>query len=171
MLIYLDACAIIEAREKFTPAGQSIANLMIDAFNGDTLLRTCELSLLEVLVRPLHDIESPDAQIRSESGALRDWYTRNLVSDGLFLKTSAIDAETLRTAAWLRATASRDHSGSLKAPDAIHFASAVLAGCSHFVTGDERLSNAIARHVEGSRIEIVALDDAAIDELAKRITS
>jgi predicted nucleic acid-binding protein len=171
MLIYLDACAVIEAREKFTPAGQAIANLMIDAFEGDTLLRTCELSLLEVLVRPLQDIESPDSQIRAEGRALHDWYMRNLVSDGRFLRTCAIDTETLQTAARLRATASRNQSGSLKTPDALHFASALLAGCGHFVTGDERLSNAIARHGEGSKIEIVALDEVAIGELAKRMTS
>lgn len=170
MLIYLDACAIIEAREKFTPAGQAIANLMIDAFEGDTLLRTSELSLLEVLVRPLQDIHSSEPQASLESRAVRDWYTRNLVTNGRFLRIAAIDTNILQTAARLRADASRDQSGSLKTPDAIHFATALLTGCSHFVTGDERLSKAITQHAEGSSIEIVALEDAAIDELSRGMT-
>lgn len=169
MLTYLDACAIIEAREKDTDAGEALANLMIDAFEVGTMLRTCELSLLEVLVGPLQNAHLSDQQAQSESRALRDWYMRNIVSDGRFLKTLPVNTAVLTTAASLRADAKRDQSGSLKTPDAIHFAAALEAGCGCFITGDERLAHAISRHEAGSRLNVVALDEPAITALSKRI--
>lgn len=167
MLIYLDACAIIEAREKATAAGQALANLMIDAFETGTILRTCELSLLEVLVGPLKNIGASDEEASRESQTVHDWYVRNLVPDGRFVKTLPADATVFRQAASLRAAI-----GSLKPPDAIHIAAASTAGCRIFVTGDERLTRAIQRYRQLSgelELEIVALDAEQLNALAERI--
>lgn len=168
MLIYLDACAIIEAREKTTDASQALANLMIEAFEAGTMLRTCKLSLMEVLVGSFRGINAADEATRSENRSLHDWYVGNLVPDGHFIKTLAIDAGVLRMAAWLRAQID-----SLKPPDAIHIASASLAGCRYFVTGDARLTRAIARLRAISpdvAFESIGLDETELRALAEQIT-
>ncbi len=168
MLIYLDACAIIEAREKSTIAGQALANLMIDAFEAGTMLRTSELSLLEVLVVPVRGLDAPDEETRLESKTVHDWYVRNLVASGRLIKTLAIDATILRKAAWLRAQI-----GSLKPPDAIHIATALAAGCRYFVTGDTRLTSAISRCrslLADVVLEIVETNEGQLSTLAERIS-
>jgi predicted nucleic acid-binding protein len=167
MLIYLDACAIIEAREKLTDAGQSLSNIMIEAFERRVALRTCELSLLEVLVYPITGLRSPNVEVRNDSKELHDWYVRNLVPNGRFIDTISISTQVLASAATLRS-----QTPSLKAPDAIHLAAAQISRCSHFITGDDRLMKSIARHRAQDplfKIETVELDCFKLDALAEAI--
>lgn len=169
MLIYLDACAIIEAREKPTPAGKALANLIVDASGTDTLLTTSELSLVEVLVEPLRGfIARALADEQLDSREYHDWYVENLVPDSLVIRTIAVEAGILRQAAILRARVK-----SLKAPDAIHIASAISMECTHFITGDGRLVRAIERDSAWASkpgFQFVDLNANALNELAAAVS-
>lgn len=97
---------------------------------------TSSLTLLEVLVIPLH----------ANQPALAAEY------EAILTRSSAISLlplqpRQLRLAAHLRA------STAMKTPDAIHLASALVAGCTTFLTNDRRIPP-----VPGLRI--VVLEDA-----------
>ena len=93
---------------------------------------TSELTLMEVLVAPLH----------SSDKTLVDAYEEALLRQKIELvpTTQAI----YRSAARIRA----DH--SLRTPDAIHAASALSAACTHLITNDP-----IFRRVPGLSCEIL----------------
>lgn len=86
---------------------------------------TSELTLLEVLIRPL----------RLGDMALADDF-RAALGGGLAVGLP-IDARVLELAAHLRA-----RHQALRSPDAVHLAPAELAGCGAFVTNDKRLRGA-----------------------------
>jgi predicted nucleic acid-binding protein len=169
MLIYLDACAIIEAREKPTPAGRALANLIVKASGTSTLLTTSELSLVEVLVEPLRGLVDRAAlEEDPESREYHDWYVGNLVPDSSLIRSIALEVPILKQAALLRARVK-----SLRAPDAIHIASAIFVKCSHFITGDGRLVRAIERDTAWSvkpRFQFVELKADALDNLATAVS-
>jgi predicted nucleic acid-binding protein len=80
---------------------------------------TSELTLAEVLVKPIRDGNS----------TARDTYDRMLRTKP-FLSVLPINRDILVDAAGLRAAT------SLKLPDAIHAATALLRGCTTFLTND-----------------------------------
>ncbi len=85
---------------------------------------TSEITLAECLVKP----------IRQKSETLIAIYLE-LLAEGSGLQIVKIDRAVLIEASSVRA---KHH---IKLPDAIHFATAQLAGCNNFVTNDHRLAN------------------------------
>lgn len=90
-----------------------IANGVIDAF-------TSELTLSEVLVKPIADGDVKRIQI----------YERSL-RNGESFNVLPVDRNILIEAASIRALS------KLKLPDAIHFATACLNECTYFLTNDD----------------------------------
>lgn len=130
-LIYLDSCAIIYLVEAASPFHAGVV-AKLKALRGpaSALLATSRLSLLECRSRPLRDgDEAPLAAYDS------------------FFRSPSLRIVELDAAVIDRATAFRAKYG-LKAPDALHLASAAVAGASVFLTGDAALRRCAEVKVE-----------------------
>ena len=108
--------------------------LWTEADAGSLTVVTSELTLLETLVKPLRDNNQP----------LVDDYEKLLGATSISMRPIA--ANILRAAARIRATT------SIKTPDAIHAATALLHGCALIVTNDFGF-----QHVP--RLPLAVLDD------------
>lgn len=120
--LYLDAnllIAIVEVGPRLTPAQLSLLD-RIDA--GQAIGVTSELSLCEVLVKPV-------AERKAELNAA----FLELLRPGGVLQVVPISRDVLLRAAMLRAET------RMKLPDAIHVATAMLAGCEVVVSADRGL--------------------------------
>jgi predicted nucleic acid-binding protein len=116
---YVDTHALIyrvERIESYLTASEPLWGAL-DA--GLAQVATSDLTLLEVLVKPLRDSNSP----------LVNLY-RNVLLGTVGLNCLPVSRTVLESTATLRA----DH--NLKTPDAIHAATALAAGCVLFVTND-----------------------------------
>lgn len=133
-LVYLDTCVIIESVEKPTEEGQAVVELITNTTTRMSPFRTSELTLLETLVVPIREVDQTAAWEGFGYSARRDWYRHNLVEDGVLIRTIPITRDILIQAAAIRARVR-----SIKTPDAIHLATALLSGCEHFVTADTEL--------------------------------
>lgn len=121
---YLDSNIIIAALER--PVWSSFfVRLFARAETRDLVLVTSEVSLAEVLVGPM----------KQGTAKLLDAYLRLLGPESAFT-TVPVTRSILYSAAHVRATS------SLKLIDAIHLATAIEAGCDHFLTNDARLGAA-----------------------------
>ena len=119
--IYLDTATIIYSVERF-PVYIALLDPMWRQLRSGTLqIITSELTLLETLVMPIRQANT-DLILR---------YERLLTASEMSL--IPIDQTILKRAASLRATT------NLKAPDAIHAATALNIGCSLFLTNDAGL--------------------------------
>jgi predicted nucleic acid-binding protein len=126
--LYLDTNIIIYAAEGAAVARPSLLHVLSQVDAGILTAATSELALAEVLVRPLRDGDA----------GLADRYRRR-ISNGPTLTTLAVSRTVLERAAELRAA-----HASLKLPDAIHAATALLAGCTTFLTNDARFESVAA---------------------------
>lgn len=116
--VYLDANAFIYAVERVAPYAQALRPLFASIAAGDTSAVTSEITLAEVLVKPL---QARDAELRVE-------FESALAGPGLTVVP--VSRAVLVESAHLRA------SSRLKLPDAIHSATARLSGCDAFLTND-----------------------------------
>ncbi len=124
--VYIDTAPIIYSVEKHKDYWELLVPLWQSSKEGRIDLVTSGLTLLEVLVQPL----------RQNNTGLIDAYESLLTNTEIVVQSISIDI--LHRAASLRA------SENFKTPDAIHAASALASGCTHFVTNDPiftRLSN------------------------------
>ncbi|AMJ63278.1 type II toxin-antitoxin system VapC family toxin [Bosea sp. PAMC 26642] len=170
-LVYLDACAIIDAREKQTPVGQALVNLIVDHANDEPPFITSDLSLVEVLNKPIQGLIDRKPELEDPTKrADHDWYLGNLIPEGLLLQTKPLHRDILLQAAIMRARMS-----SLKTPDAIHAATAYHFGCTHFVTGDTRLARGLDRddawRASPRRFHFVKMTVEALDALRNELNS
>ena len=115
--VYLDANIVIYFVEAFPDYQARIADLFRAIVAADAVLVSSELTLAEVLVQPL----------RHRQTAIVQEYETFLTSE---IELAPISREVLRQAAQLRADL------RMKMPDAIHVATAALAGCTLFVSND-----------------------------------
>ena len=116
--LYLDACAFIYSVERLEPYRTLLEPVWRQAEAGALSLVTSELTLAEVLVRPLRD----------EDYTLVNIYYELFASPEIQLipTTRLIWEETAR----LRALT------NIRTPDAVHATTALQEGCSAFVTND-----------------------------------
>ncbi|OYX07520.1 MAG: hypothetical protein B7Z15_15730 [Rhizobiales bacterium 32-66-8] len=122
MRAYLDSNALIAAVEG-PPAGPGLSSTVMGRSLADTLV-TSELSLAEVLVKPLRD----------QDFALIEAYNSLLFGGSAArLQTIPISRDILG-----RAASVRNQKTSIKLPDAIHIATAEIMGCDQILTGDKR---------------------------------
>jgi predicted nucleic acid-binding protein len=120
---YADASAVIYAIERIEPYYSAGLPLWDALDAGTQQVVTSELTVLEVLVKPLRDGDL----------ALADLYRQVLLATtNLFCRP--ISLAVLERAALIRAQQ------RLRAPDAIHAAEALESGCSIFVTNDPDFS-------------------------------
>ena len=105
------------------PATLRDALLRVD--RGELSAVTSELTLAEVLVKPL----------REHNATLAERYHRRLTS-GPTLEVHPVSRTVLSRAAALRAGYP-----SIKLPDAIHAATATLRGCTTLITNDTRFAS------------------------------
>lgn len=121
--IYLDANVFIAAYES-RGARSDHAWWILDAVETNEFLSvTSELTLAEILVRPLQDGD------KELAGLYRD-----ILSSDDGLEVPVVDRNVLIEAAMLRS-----FSRSLKLPDAIHVATARQRDCRFIVSDDRRL--------------------------------
>ncbi|KPH81956.1 type II toxin-antitoxin system VapC family toxin [Bosea vaviloviae] len=171
-LIYLDACAIIEILEKRTAEASALNALLSVAAGNPTHLLTSELTLTEVLVEPIRGLMdvTPWQEGAPFSRDHHDWYLSNLTEDSVLIRTVPVVRSVLTRAALMRARVK-----SLRAPDAIHTATAYESGCTHFVTGDERLVKSIERDPAWqqalNKFDFVPLEATAIEALIRQFDS
>lgn len=118
--------------------------LMTEVFEG------FECSRFEIIVSSLAVTEIMSLPIRFGNNELSNSYCR-LLTETIGLKVVATDTEIAQNAALLRAKY------SLKTIDAIHLATAIVAGCDAFLTNDH-----IFRRV--SELRILVLDDLSRSE-------
>lgn len=135
--VYVDSNSVIYRVEGTEPLATASAPLWEALQVGLCRLITSELTLLEVLVKPLRD----------GNLALASVY-RKVVAETEGLACLAIDRETLELASRIRA----DH--RLRTPDSIHAATAIRSGASLFVTND------------GDFRRVVGLNVAMLGEIA-----
>ena len=123
--IYLDANMVIYAVEKIEPYASFLAPLWTVARLGQVSLITSELTWLETLTKPVRD---GNTQLEALFRA--------------FLTAREVRMIPATLPIWEEATKLR--SLGLKTPDALHAATALLSGCSLFLTNDvgfRRVSN------------------------------
>jgi predicted nucleic acid-binding protein len=120
--VYLDANVLIGMVEvgKNLSFGQLSYLARLEA--GEVIGVTSELSLTEVMVKPL---AGQDAVL---AAAFQD-----LLRSRGALDVVPVSRDVLLGAAWLRVTT------RMKLPDAIHVATADIAGCAEFVSADRGL--------------------------------
>ncbi|MGC4002203.1 MAG: PIN domain-containing protein [Pirellulales bacterium] len=90
-----------------------------------SVFRTSELTLSEVLVHPL----------RLGNADLASIYMK-MLAGAYWLSVVPVSPPVLEAASVLRAS-----QRSLKLPDAVHVATAMFSGCSHFLTQDQRITD------------------------------
>jgi predicted nucleic acid-binding protein len=117
--VYLDANGFIYSIERIDPYRALLDILWQTVSTGQITVVTSELTLLEVLVRPLKVGDATTATLFRT--VLR--YTPDV-------QMVPITQTVLEEAANLRATL------GLRTPDAIHLATALLSGCALLVTND-----------------------------------
>ncbi len=121
-LVYLDTNIFIYALEGYADFVDELTELFESIDAGNFRAVTSELTLAEVLVRPLMD-GNRERQIA---------YQHALQTNDV-LEVIPVRRDVLVESASLRAVA------NLRLPDAIHAATALLAGCQTFLTNDRRL--------------------------------
>jgi predicted nucleic acid-binding protein len=119
--VYLDTNIWIYALEGFPAFVRELANLFQAIDRGTLTAVTSELTLAEVLVKPIQDGDVTQQETCKQA-----------IANTQTLAVTAVNREILVVAAQLRATT------NLKLPDAIHAATALSCHCSTFLTNDQR---------------------------------
>jgi predicted nucleic acid-binding protein len=138
--IYLDANVFIAAYESRTARSDHAWWILNAIEDGEFVGTTSELTLAEVLVKPIED---------GDEDMVRRY--KEIIMPSRELDVLIVDREVLAEAAVMRTMRK-----SLKLPDAIHVASARRAGCAHIVSDDRRLPFAPG-------LEVVQLGPYALD--------
>ncbi|MFG1348061.1 type II toxin-antitoxin system VapC family toxin [Xanthobacter autotrophicus] len=128
MRLYFDANTIIQIVEAQAFVADDFRDAAVSASGVGTTILTSELTLAEVLVKPL----------REQDFKLIVAYN-NLLAGGAAsqIRTIPITREILGLAARVR-----NKRMSVKLPDAIHIATAEFSGCDAVVTADKRWGGA-----------------------------
>ena len=117
--IYLNANCFIYSVERIDPYRELLDTLWQTVSVGQITIVTSELTLLEVLIKPLRIGDTATATT-----------FRTVLQHAPDVQMLSVTRTVLEKAANLRATT------NLKTPDALHAATALLHGCVLFVTND-----------------------------------
>lgn len=123
MKCYWDANAFITLVENGGAISERLGELLERAFDEEITIVTSELTLAELLVRPLRD-----------GNAERVYVYRDLLAATGTIDARPVSLDVLVATAQIRA----DHP-SVKLPDAIHLATAEITRCMYFLSADLRL--------------------------------
>jgi predicted nucleic acid-binding protein len=144
--IYLDTNVFISAYETHGAPSDHAWWLLDAVESGEFLAVTSELTLAEILVRPLAD---GDHELAG--------HYHDIIKPDKELEVAAVARNILVEAAMLRSL-----TRSLKLPDAIHVATARLNSCQFIVSDDRRLSSAPG-------LSVVPLGPHAVDFIREQI--
>jgi predicted nucleic acid-binding protein len=126
-LVYLDANPFIYSVEGEPLISEPIQSFFRSLQERPGSAATSELTLAEVL--------APSSQGRKRHPDWKRQYL-DLIVWSRFINLKPVSRNVLYETANLRATRA---TAGLKLPDAIHLATALISGCSFFVTGDRRI--------------------------------
>lgn len=135
--VYFDANALIACVEHPSSGGDFFDGLMADVASGDTLATTSELTIAEVLVKPM---------LRKAHGLTRRY--EELLGPGGGIRAAPVDRAVLRRAAQICGESRLD------LPDAIHVATAEIAGCDIFLSNDRDIR--LPAEMELRRLDLAA---------------
>jgi predicted nucleic acid-binding protein len=122
--VYFDANPIIyfiEQNSQFTKTVTPIFEMIGD---GSILAFTSELSLTEVLIKPIRDNRIQIIQTHKELLLDPELFTLVSPNQDTFLLAAELSAKSL-----------------MRAPDAIHMASAIESQCKYFITNDKGIKS------------------------------
>ncbi|PZO47147.1 MAG: VapC toxin family PIN domain ribonuclease [Phormidesmis priestleyi] len=119
--MYLDANIWIYALEPISDYSQPLATLFEADDAGSLTLVTSELSLAEILVRPIKKANIFEQETYAKAITSTDSLIVVPVNRSILIEAAATRANT-----------------KLKLPDAIHAASAIATGCTTFLTNDKQ---------------------------------
>jgi len=120
--VYLDANLFIYFAEGHPDLSELVRHVLSAVDDGLMTAATSELTVAEVLVRP----------IRERATRQADYY-RRLITDGPGLSVLPVTRAVLEEGARVRAVY------GIRLPDAIQVATAALSGCDVFLTNDREL--------------------------------
>lgn len=120
--VYLDTNIFVYALEGFERFEPLLSDLFKQIQDGQLRAVTSELTLAEVLVKPLADGETEICAAYTAA-----------VQDSGGLEVVPITREVLIEAAGIRAKT------GVRLPDAIHIATSILSGCQTFLTNDKSI--------------------------------
>lgn len=126
MRVYLDTNVFIAAYENTQTPSDHAWRILTAIESGELVGVTSELTLAELLVKPIEQRDYDLAQ-----------HYQEIIAPGASFDVPTIDRPVLIEAASLRAV-----QRSMRLPDAIHVATARLNECAHFVSSDRRLPSA-----------------------------
>jgi predicted nucleic acid-binding protein len=122
--VYLDSNVFVTAFENAGARSDHAWWIMLAIENGDIVGATSELTLAEILVKP---VEMGAAEIAAAY--------EQVIAPGPNFEVMPVRREILVEAAGIRARRS-----SIRLPDAVHVATALALSCRFFVTDDLRLA-------------------------------
>jgi predicted nucleic acid-binding protein len=144
--IYLDANVFIAAYEAQGARSDHAWWLLEVIEDGELLGMTSEMTLAEILVRPIEE---------QDDGLVREYQA--IISPADCLEVPAVTRQIMVEAAALRSMRR-----SLRLPDAIPVATARLAECTHIVSDDRRLPFAPGLELVQLRPHAVSLIKASL---------
>lgn len=121
---YLDANVFIAALEHVGAHSDHAWWVLSAIEDGEVEGVTSEITLAEILVKPME---------RRDEGVITAY--QSMISSVPGFVVPSVDRAILIDAARLRTT-----QRALKLPDAVHVATALAFGCTHFISDDDRLS-------------------------------
>jgi predicted nucleic acid-binding protein len=150
--IYLDTNIIIKAFETSDSVANKAAILLSGVMvSSPPRLVTSELTLGDLLVIPYKNADS----------SLIGFY-RNLLRGNAWLNVQPVTRDILISAARLRAA-----NPSRKLPDAVHVATAIACGCTHFLSSDKRIGTG---PTEALPFTLAKPDDATLSSLIESMS-
>lgn len=151
--LYIDTNTLIYAFEGERTNDNLAIQSLIETL-GWHALETSELTLSEILVRPLQEGDQP--RVKRYKALLQR------AGNG-YLKVRPVSTSVLVEAAWHRAAQKKSGPDKVLLLDMIHVATATFWGCSHFMTGDDRMR--LPDHLQ--RVRPVSADINALLGLIK----
>ena len=127
--IYLDANIWIYVLEGFADYSQSLTALFTAVDSGSLVLVTSEITLAEILVRPMKEGNATKQKTYAELIESTDGSLAVPIERGILIRAAEIRANT-----------------KLKLPGAIHAATAMSAGCTTFLTNDKQFRTVAGLH-------------------------